>query len=217
MKRLLLIALFFIPNLSLKANQDVLKLPLITLDNYSEKCKPSFKQAYLKNLYKSLPKKQSTKGIDAKKEFYKIADIWDYNAAIWDRKSNLSKEYSKRCVVYCTYMNKIKPTNEGYIHAGNYGPTDAAFCRDRWVKKINKKGDRLEFVWGSTNRIKGLDGLPQTISDKNKKYKTSLVNCSTWESWNKFEKIWEPISKGNIIDYGAEKFCKKSFFGLGPF
>ena len=44
-----------------------------------------------------------------------------------------------------------------------------------------------------------------------------IVNCSTWEEWNKSDKFWEPISKGKIIDDGAEKFCKRSFFGLGSF
>ena len=212
MKRLFLL-LFFIPNLSLKANQEELILPLITLDNYSEKCKPSFKKAYLNNLYKSLPKVQSTKGLD----FPERTAVWEYNSAIWKRKSNLSTEYSKRCVDFCPFMKKTKPTNEGFIYSGNYGPNAAAFCNDRWVKKINKKGNRIEFVWGETNRITGLDGMPQTISDKYKEFRTILVNCSTWEEWNKTDKIWEPISKGKIVDDGAEKFCKRSFFGLGSF
>ena len=59
--------------------------------------------------------------------------------------------------------------------------------------------------------------MPQTISDKYKEFRTMLVNCSTWEEWNKTDKIWEPISKGKIVDDGAEKFCKRSFFGLGSF
>ena len=209
----LFILLLFIPNLCLKANQDELKLPLITLNNYSEKCKPSFKKAYLNNLYKSLPKEKSTKGLD----FSQRIAVMQHNSAIWKRRSNLSTEYSQRCASYCGFMKKIKPTNEGFIYSGNYGSTDAALCNDRWVKKINKKGNRVEFVWGETNRIRGLEGRPQTISGKYNEFRTFIVNCSTWEEWNKSDKIWEPISKGKIVDDGAEKFCKRSFFGLGSF
>jgi len=42
MRRLFILALFFIPNLILEANQDESKLPLITLNKYSEKYKPAF-------------------------------------------------------------------------------------------------------------------------------------------------------------------------------
>ena len=37
------------------------------------------------------------------------------------------------------------------------------------------------------------------------------VDCTKWESWDKYNKIWQPINKGTIDDFAAEKFCKKNF------
>jgi len=122
-----------------------------------------------------------------------------------------AKNYQEKCDSLCMYMKPIYPEEEGFLFSGNYGIGDRAFCVDTWHRKIQKRGDRLEYESGQTSRQKGLNGKPQkAISDYWRKMggnMSSLVNCSTWERWNKSEKIWEPIRSNTIPDIAAKEFC----------
>ena len=114
-------------------------------------------------------------------------------------------------------MKPTKPSDKGFIYAGRYGQSIDDLCQDRWVKKIRLKNNRLEFIWGSTDRLYSYDNNPgdhQKISDTVLFASQTQVDCTKWESWDKYNKIWQPINKGTIDDFAAEKFCKKHFLNF---
>ena len=59
-----------------------------------------------------------------------------------------------------------------------------------------------------------MENRQQLITDRSLKHINFLVNCRTWELWDNYDKLLEPILKVTVIDNASEKFCKKNIFKL---
>ena len=40
---------------------------------------------------------------------------------------------------FCLLMKPVKPLNEGFIYAGQYGSDKNQLCQDRWIKKVRSR------------------------------------------------------------------------------
>ena len=190
-------------------------VPKISIQNFRELCSSSKFNDFSRELNNSLPKRKKfeVKGPDDFDKWYKTTS---FNNSLFKTKMAKGKKYYEKCQEFCLLMKPVKPLNEGFIYAGQYGDDKNELCQDRWIKKVRSKGNRVEFVWGITNRLEfnyfGPMRDSQKFSDKYLNRSTEQVNCSTWEVWDDNDKIWEPILSNTIIDKGSENFCKKPFY-----
>ena len=188
------------------------KIPDINANNYSKLCTRNSIAKFSFNLPEYMPDKDLIKEAVERKDHNTYFAEMEKKNLQGKKNRKLRMDYRKKCAQFCILMDKVIPTNEGFVHAGVYGNKTFSNCIDKWVKKINKKGDRIEFLIGTTDRLEGLNEKPQTITDRSLKHMNFQVNCSTWELWDKYDKLWEPISKGTVFDTASEKFCKKNIF-----
>ena len=185
----------------------------INSKNYSELCNSAKSLEYADEMMSWYPSYKYFKKSSTNSD----VEYLRKNIPFYKKRVEFTRAYKEKCKTFCHLMKPTKPSDEGFIHAGKYGQSNDDLCQDRWVKKIRLKNNRLEFIWGSTDRLYNYDndkGELQKISDSFLFASQTQVDCTKWESWDKYNKIWQPINKGTIDDFAAEKFCKKNFFNF---